>query len=137
MSDIDFEIAWRELLLKRLKNPLKLLRSAQDKEQAEILKRTQELAQYESYEDAHEAYAYAEITSDELERIRKMFERTEDNPEITVIDAATDELQKFVNRLRSDIRCFKWEKLTPEEQRRIEQESEERRLRYEARKNST
>jgi hypothetical protein len=77
--------------------------------------------------ETQDAYGWEQITSDELDRIKRLFDGLEDEPEQTVIGAATDELWHFVTRLRSDIRSFEWETLPDEEKERIERESAERR----------
>jgi hypothetical protein len=131
---IDAEIAWRKELIKRLEYPLHQLMRAWDKEIEKANKRIQELAKYESYEDAQTAYGYEEITMAELERLEKLFNGEQEEHEPTTIEIAANELKEYIFRLYSDIKSLNWEKLTPEECHRIEMETEERHARHEARK---
>jgi hypothetical protein len=122
----QFEIEWRKLLIKRLENPLKLLQAAQGNETQKAIEKTSKLVKFDSYEDAQEAYGYGDITMDELDRIKDMFDGAENKPEQTSIGAATDELFHIISRLRSDVRSFEWTLLPDEEKERIERASEER-----------
>jgi hypothetical protein len=89
------------------------------------MKRLEELNQYSSPEDAHEAYGYGYITWDEYEQIRQNFETSEEM--VSPVGAAKDELRTIIARLEKDIRYFEWEGLSDEEKHKIEQQSEKRR----------
>ncbi|GHU47910.1 hypothetical protein FACS1894120_6210 [Clostridia bacterium] len=130
MNEIKFEIEWRKELIKRLEYPRKQLCSAREREKEKRTKQTQKLMKYESYDDAQEAYGYAEITAAELKRIEKMFDSLEDEPNLSISRAAYNELGNFLRRLRSDIRSLEWENLPDSEKERIERETAERHAKH-------
>lgn len=118
----DFEITWRKELIKRLQSPMNTLTRKYEKEQAQKQKRVEELRQYSSSEEAHEAYGYAYITLDEYEQICKDFENVEKI--LSPVAAAREELRTIISRLKEDVRYFEWEKLSDSEKREIEKSNE-------------
>jgi hypothetical protein len=119
----NFEILWRKELLKRLQSPLNTLTRQFEKENEKRLRRVEELRQYSSTEEAHDAYGYGYITLAEYEQICQDFENAENT--ITPVAAARDELKSFISRIESEIRYFKWENLSDEEKSEIEKRNNE------------
>jgi len=133
--DTKLEIAWREELLARLQAPLKVLKRKAGKEAERRLARARELSAYESEEDAHEAFGYGYITFEEYDAIRDRFDHVGPGSEtMSAAEAALDELQHFMSRLRREIKDLAWSALPKEEQQRIEAGNEAFRAALQARK---
>lgn len=65
----SFEIAWRELLVTRLKSVQTVLKRDSTAEKKRLVEARALAAGYETYEDAQNAYGYEEITLSQLEAI--------------------------------------------------------------------
>jgi hypothetical protein len=126
-ESIKFEIDCRELLIKKLQTTEKSLKKMKEKEIEKNLKRLSELTKYETLEDVEWAWGYAEITSEEHDKLLKMFEKSEEIEQggVTLASAALEILRDYTGRLKRDIRDFKWELLPDSEKDRINKSNEE------------
>jgi len=136
MEAYKFEIEIRKILLKRLAYPEKLLSTAAKKEADKREARVLAARQFETLEEAREAYGWGYITAEEYTDITKALEEGDDyiNNALTPIEHAHEMLKTYIARLESEIRDFKFHMLPHEEQDRIRKESEERRAHRDARR---
>ena len=114
IKEQKLEINAIHYLVKRLKPLLNSLESNVAKEDDKRKKRFEELSEYKTYEDAHEAYGWGYITEAELRRIETQQWRV-DNID-TKARIALTALRRFVSRLNSDARSLEFELLPEEEQ---------------------
>ena len=128
-EDYKFEIEIRKIVIKRLAYPEKLLSTAAKKEADKREARVLAARQFETLEEAGEAYGWGYITAEEYAGITKALEEGDDyiNNALTPIEHAHVMLKAYIARLESEIRDFKFHMLPDEEQDRIRKESEERR----------
>ena len=123
--ETKLEIEWRRELLARLQVPLKTLKRRAGREMEKRLRRAQELSMYESAEEAHDAYGYAEITWDEYLAVQARFDCVErGGTAMGAAEAALDELQGIMRRLQSQIRDLEWSALPDDEKQRIQASKE-------------
>ena len=118
----DLDIKARAELVKRLQHPRSLLEAAAAKERAKrvaVFEKTK--GEYKTPDEAHDAYGYDCITEAEYEQIKEAFEKGEKFVEENTSpeEAAFSILTDFIGRLEREIRSFKFEQLSPEEQARI------------------
>jgi hypothetical protein len=124
---INFEIAWRELLIKKLTYvQTKLNKETTAQVEAKRARQSELRSLYPSAEAAHEAYGWGFITEDEWREIEQELESVNASTEVS---AARDELKSFITRLRREIRDLKWELLPQDEQERIRKSRERMRKR--------
>jgi len=122
--ETKFEIEWREELLARLQAPLKVLQRKASKAIALRLAQAQKLSEYESEEEAHDAYGYGYITWDEYIAIKDRLDSVEQGRcTMSAVEAALDELIDFMRRLQSAVKDLKWSALPEAEKLRIEASS--------------
>lgn len=120
------EIRTRELVLKRLSHPLALAQAAAERKRSERLARLEELGEYKTFEEAHEAYGWGYISEEEFETIRNFLEHKEElKSERSAEEYAADILHEFVAGLRKEISHFQFELLPQKEQKRIQQQQAE------------
>lgn len=125
-ADLRHEIKARSLVVKRLEHPLALAKAAAEKKRNERIARLEELGEYKTYEEAHDAYGWGFITAEEFESIKNFLEHKEElKSERSAEEYAADILQEFVARLRREITSFQFELLPKEEQQRIQQQHAE------------
>lgn len=138
-ADLKFEIACRKLLLKRLQTPLNTLERARDKEAGKYNDRVTIISEYNTREEAHDAFGYGYITEDEYRHVCALFDTGEQIREggITAAGAAIDMLLEFMGRLKREIRDFEWEALPEEERKRRSQATEKYKEELHARANGT
>ena len=98
----DFEIAWRELLVKRLKTAQGVLKRDAAAEIKALKAKAIEEAGYNTVEDAHEAYGWNEITAKQFDLIKLQLE----NPGKSPSAAALNKLNFTVGILEGEIRAF-------------------------------
>ncbi len=130
-DDLKMEIDARKEVLRKIDNPFKRLQTQADKN---VQKRKDMIATaktYSSVEEAREMWGYDAITEDELHDVERFFEEGENfiANRISPQEYAVRILGEFISRLRSDIRSFEFELLSPEEQERIRQQHVELRRR--------
>jgi len=128
------EIKSRKELLKRLSYPLEQLRRADEKEEDQRAKQAIMLSEYESVEDAQEAYGYGHITEAEYDLITDIFEGAENAERLTPVSLALKILMEFMGQMQREIRSIEWEMLSPEERERIARANEARKAEIEARR---
>lgn len=125
-SDLQFEIKCREYLVKRLGVLRRDIEKTVAKEKEVREKRKNKLCEYETIEQAQEAYGYGDITLEEYDEIYEVLEKAVGFAEVKTPKAAALEiLLEFMGRQKSEIRDFEWELKTPEEQERIIKSQEE------------
>lgn len=125
-ADLRHEIKARKLVLKRLEHPLALAKAAAEKKHSERLARLEELGEYKTYEEAHEAYGWDLITAEEFEAVVNFLEHKEElKGERSAEEYAADMMQEFVARLQREIASFQFELLPQKEQQRIQQQHAE------------
>jgi len=122
MNEDLFEIEWRKALLAKLVRVQTTMNKAVAAEEEAANARRYELRQYQTKEEAQEAYGYGDIS---LEEYRAIVDDFESKPAPTVTSAARDALREYINRLRREIRDFEWAMLPDEEKERIHRSSEE------------
>jgi len=122
MTENLFEIEWRKALIAKLVRVQTTMNKAAAAEEEAANVRRDELRQYQTKEEAQEAYGYGDIS---LEEYRAIVDDFESNPTITVMCAARDDLREYINRLRREIRDFEWAMLPDEEKERIHRRSAE------------
>jgi len=123
MNENLFEIEWRKALVSRLVRVQTTMNKAAAAEEEAANARRDELRQYQTKEEAIEAYGYGDIS---LEEYRAILDDFESKPAPTVTSAARDALREYINRLRRDIRYFEWEMLPDEEKERVHRSNEEK-----------
>jgi hypothetical protein len=74
MSGTEFEREWRLLLIKRLRSAQAALRRDEAIERKQMAEAQKLAAGYESFEDAHEAYGWGDITQNQLDAVQAIFE---------------------------------------------------------------
>lgn len=125
-TDLRHEIKTRKLVLKRLEHPLALAKAAAEKKRSERIARLEELGEYKTYEEAHDAYGWGFITEEEFESIKNFLEHKEElKGERSDEEYAADMMQEFVARLQREITSFQFELLPEKEQKRILQQQAE------------
>lgn len=125
-ADLRYEIKARKLALKRLEHPLALSKAAAEKKRSERIARLEELGEYKTYEEAHDAYGWGFITEEEFESIKNFLEHKEElKGERSAEEYAANILQEFVARLQREIASFQFELLPKKEQQRIQQQHAE------------
>lgn len=112
--------------MKKLENPLKRLRAQADKKLQKRKDKIEATKTYPSVEKARGMWGYDAITEDELHDIERFFEEGEDFIVNRILpqEYAVRILGEFISMLRSDIRSFEFEILSPEEQERLLKEKE-------------
>lgn len=120
----ELEIKARKELLKKLKQTqARLHQQAQKK----LNKRKEEIkaaSEYESIEEAHTAYGYDLISEEEFNNIKTIFEKGENYVEnqISPQEAAETILNRIMETLIYEIRCFEFDLLPPKKQAKILQQ---------------
>lgn len=95
----NFEIAWRELLIKRLKTVQGVLRRDAAAEKKALTDESIAAAGYSSVEDAHEAYGWGEITEKQFNLIKLRLE----NPGKSPSAAAVNKLSFTIGLLQGEL----------------------------------
>lgn len=133
---IKVEIKGCKELLRRLGHPLKLLQAAEAKAKAQREERVAQNREYQTIQEAQDAYGWAIITEDEYNEIVKAIESGNEYIEnvITYVEVAAEILREFINRLSSDVRSLEFELLPIEEQVKRMEAAENRRKEIEARR---
>lgn len=131
-TDYRKEIRARELLCRRLAVPLKQAEAAGEKKRAARFARIDELSEYKTYEEAHEAYGYDVISEQEFYAICDALEhhkqlKAEPSPE----ENAVHMLKEFIGRLQREISYFRYEMLSPKEKAQLRKQSQEIQERHE------
>lgn len=125
-ADLRHEIKARKLVLKRLEHPLALAKATAEKKRSERHARLEELGEYKTYDEAHDAYGWGYITEEEFEAIKNFLEHKEElKGERSAEEYAADMMQEFVARLQREIASFQFELLPKKEQQRIQQQHAE------------
>lgn len=125
-ADLRHEIKARKLVLKRLEHPLVLAKAAAEKKRSERIARLEELGEYKTYEEAHDAYGWGFITEEEFEAVKSFLEHKEElKSERSAEEYAADMIQEFVARLQREITSLQFELLPEKEQQRIQQQHAE------------
>lgn len=122
-ADLRYEIKARSLVVKRLEHPLALAKAAAEKKRNERLARLEELGEYKTYAEAHDAYGWGWITEDEFASITAFLEHKEEmKSERSAEEYAADMMQELVGRLKREISGLQFELLPKKEQQRIQQQ---------------
>lgn len=132
----ELEAKARKELLRRLEHPLKLLKTAGEKERAKREERITSAREYKTIVDAQEAYGWGYLSDDEYHALVESIEKGEEYVENTIshVEMAADMLNDFVRRMASELRGLEFDLLPFEEQIRRMEASEKRREEMEARK---
>lgn len=135
-NSLAFEIKVRTILLKRLNHSAELLKAAARKEADRRKERVESVREYKTFEEAQDAYGWGLLTAAEFQNVSKALESGDAYIETgrTPTELADEMLHEFMGRIEREISSFEFELLPPEEQARIRKESEERRIRMEARR---
>lgn len=133
---LELEIKGRRELLRRLEHPAKLLKAAGEKERIRREERTALAREYQTVNEAHDAYGWDIITEDEYRAIVKAIEAGEEYVENTTTpaDLAAKILTDFTSRLSSELRSLEFELLPVEEQVKRMEAADKRREEMEARR---
>lgn len=128
---LQFEMACRKELLKRLVYPETQLERAVAKEKAQREQRIQELSRYNSEYEILEAYGWEMITEEEKDNLIDTFRKGEQYilETRTTTDAALKMLREFLSKLRYEYDSFSFECLPVKEQKRIIKTNAERKKR--------
>jgi hypothetical protein len=123
---LRLEIKAREELARRLEHPLKLLKTAAEKEQKKRQDRIEHLTEYKSYSEAQEAYGWEIITEEEFDEIVRILETGTESieKERTPVEVALEILQKFVGGLHYEVASFEFDLLPEDEKERVRQKNE-------------
>jgi hypothetical protein len=123
---LRLEIKAREELARRLEHPLKLLKTAAEKEQKKRQDRIEHLTEYKSYNEAQEAYGWDIITEEEFDEIVRILETGTESieKERTPVEVALEILQKFVGGLHYEVASFEFDLLPEDEKERVRQKNE-------------
>ncbi len=108
------------------------IRCAADREKWEA--RQQQLAGFESFEAAQDAYAYDIITLDELHAIQEGFDQTPPETKYTI---AKKVMLDYLHRLDAEIRDHQWGLLSETDKQRINADHERLAARIAERKESS
>lgn len=124
----ETEIDARNELIKRLRHPLKLLVEASKKEKQKRAQAYQQtLGTYKTEKEAHEAYGYGFITSEEYDQICEIIEKgaefVENNK--SAIEYAEAILRDYVNKLKLEVASIASDALPHEAQELICKSNEE------------
>ncbi len=124
---LRLEIKAREELARRLEHPLKLLKTAAEKEQKKRQDRIEHLTEYKSYSEAQEDYGWEIITEEEFDEIVRILETGTESieKERTPVEVALEILQKFVGGLHYEVASFEFDLLPEDEKGRVRQKNEE------------
>ena len=118
-----------ERLIKNLESLKKRATTAAEKAKAKRESRFNELLGLCTSEEAvYDLYGYADITEDERDRLLELLDNR-DNPrdeDLTEDEIYLLELQTLLGICKQRLRDLKWDQLSPEEQERINRETEER-----------
>jgi hypothetical protein len=133
---IQLEAKGRRELLCRLEHPAKLLKAAGDKERIRREERTAQARQYQTVNEAQDAYGWDVITEDEYRAIVKAIEAGEEyvTNTVTPVELAAKILTDFTSRLSSELRGLEFELLPVDEQLKRMEAAEKRREEMEARR---
>lgn len=74
---INIDVEARNLVLKRLEQPIKLLKARAEKDRSERNERLDRLSSYKSLEEAHTLWGFDYITTEEYEEAERFFENKE------------------------------------------------------------
>ena len=100
----NFEIEWRDLLIKRLLTVQTVLKRDVSAEEKKIAEARKLAAGFDSCEDAHEAYGWDSITEEQYDYVKNLFE----NPEMeNKAEAAFKALSWIILDMRTKIRELK------------------------------
>lgn len=126
-EEIQLEIRARQELAKRMEHPLKLLKTAAEKEQRKRKERIEHLTEYKSYNEAQEAYGWELITEEEFDEIVRILEEGTERieKERTPVEVALDILNKFVGGLHYEVASFEFDLLPEDEKERVRQKNME------------
>lgn len=132
----ELEAKARKELLRRLEHPLKLLKTAGEKERAKREERITSAREYKTIVDAQEAYGWGYLSDDEYHAIKEAIENGEEYIEnsISPVELAAKLLSDFTRRISSELRGLVFDLLPIEEQIKRMEAAEKRREEMEARK---
>lgn len=133
MTNNQFEVSCRAVARDKLQIEIRKLERMAERERDARDQRRRYLAQYETLEEAQEAYGYGNITQNEYDWIQDIFDGTTGDNTPSVTEAALSILRDFRNRLAQEIRDFQWADLPDAVKERITRETEERHARHTAR----
>lgn len=103
----NLEIEARTLVLKRLEQPIKLLKAQTQKDLAERKARLDKLSQFSSLEEARELWGYNAITQKEFEEAEHFFtEKEEQLDEKLPSELALEVIAAFYDRISWEKRVF-------------------------------
>lgn len=124
---MEFEIKCCKYLAGRLETLRNNIQKVVDKETENRIRRSVELSQYKTLEEAQEAYGFGEITPEEYDQILDILENGQKAAEEvrTVRSVAVEELNEYIAELCQIIKDCEWEMKSREEKRRILKSNEE------------
>lgn len=117
----ELEIKARKELLKKLKQTQAHLHQQAQKKLNKRKEKIKAASEYESIEEAHNAYGYDLISEEEFNNIKTIFEKGENYVEhqISPQEAAETILNRIMENLIYEIKCFEFDLLPPEKQAKI------------------
>lgn len=125
-NEIKLELKAAKYVRDRIKTISSHARKRKDGKLKETERRAQELTQYQSVEEAQEAYGWGYITEEEYERIIDLFEGREGKVnDIDVDDMILNWTHRFLDQLNSSINEYEYLLMTPEEQEKYQQSRRE------------
>lgn len=133
-KDQELEIAAYQYLIKRLQTLYDSISARVDKEGQRRQEHILSLAQYESYEEAHEAYGYDMISEEDLRQIEQYFESGQDFIDNTKTSVALSILKDFMRRCQRISDELEFELLPEDEKERRRKANEDIQKRIEARR---
>ncbi len=119
-EDNNKEIEWRKLLILKLESPKRILAKAAKEARAMYEAEKAAPSGYGSLEELREAYENDTIDIEEYDRAAGILDGSADEDFMLCEEAALDELNALVSRLKSEIRSLEWEAISQEERAAIE-----------------
>lgn len=125
-NEIKLELKAAKYVRDRIKTISSHARKRKDDKLKETEMRAQELTQYQSVEEAQEAYGWGYITEQEYNHIVDLFEGREGKVnDIDVDDMILNWTHRFLDQLNSSINEYEYLLMTPEEQEKYQQSRRE------------